>query len=115
VDINSTGSRKPVRKKAIGTRIAPGIPHVPGIGINSPYPDSGGIRHSLWTPCEGINSKEFSIGQGVIYTQTEPELGESVILGLKNARIRGVVNLGSAMVWINFELAKTYIITSSLW
>ena len=33
MDINSTGSRKPVRKKAIGTRIAPGIPHVPGIGI----------------------------------------------------------------------------------
>jgi len=59
VDINSTGSRKPVRKKAIGTSIAPGIPHVPGIGINSPYPDSGGVRHSYVPPCEGINSRSF--------------------------------------------------------
>ena len=102
VDIISTKTWKPDLKLANGARIAPGIPHVPGIGINSPYPDSGGIRHSLWTPCEGINSKEFSIGQGVIYTQTEPELGESVILGLKNARIRGVVNVGSAGVWGGF-------------
>jgi hypothetical protein len=50
----------------------------------------------LLTPSNGINSQEFSIEQGVIYTQTEPELGESGILGLENARIRGVVNLGSA-------------------
>ena len=49
----------------------------------------------LWTPCKGINSM-FSIGQGVIYTQTEPPLGESGNRGMENARIRDVVNLGSA-------------------
>ena len=50
---------------------------------------------------------EFSIGHEVIYPKTEPELGESGILGLENARIWGAVNLGSARIWINFELAKT--------
>jgi len=34
-------------------------------------------------------------------------LGESGNRGLENTRIRGVVNVGSARVWINFELAKT--------
>ena len=56
---------------------------------------------------EGINSKEFSIEQGVIYTQTEPELGEYGDRRLENARIRGVVNLGLARVGGGFELAKT--------
>jgi len=50
VDINSNGTREPVRKKAIGVRIAPGIPRVPGIGIDSYYPDSGGVRHSYVPP-----------------------------------------------------------------
>jgi len=50
---------------------------------------------------------EFSIDQGVICTQTEPELGESGILGLENARIWGAVNLGSARIWINFRAANT--------
>jgi len=56
----------------------------------------------LWTPCEGKNPKEFSIGQGVIDTQTESELGEYGNRRLENARIRGVVNLVSAGVWGGF-------------
>jgi len=46
--------------------------------------------------------QEFSIGQGVIDTKKEPELGESGNRELENARIRGVVNLRSAMVWGGF-------------
>jgi hypothetical protein len=57
-------------------------------------------------PCECINSKEFSIGQEVICTQTEPELGESGNRGLENARIQGVMNLGSAMVWGGFLMGE---------
>jgi hypothetical protein len=42
--------------------------------------------------------QEFSIEQLVIDTKKEPKLGGSGNLGLENARIRGVVNLGPAMV-----------------
>ncbi|MCJ7741302.1 MAG: hypothetical protein MUO95_01275 [Methanoregula sp.] len=34
MDTTSTGTRKRITKWAIGARIAPGIPHVPGIGID---------------------------------------------------------------------------------
>ena len=81
---------------AIDACIAPGIPHVLGIGItphNIPILVESDI---LLDPVFWEILQEFSIEQGVIDTQTEPELGESGNRGLKNARIRGVVNLGSA-------------------
>jgi hypothetical protein len=65
-----------------------------------------GCQTFLWTPCEGKNSKEFSIGQGVIDPQKDPQLGESGNRGLENARIRGVVNLESAMVWVGFYMRE---------
>lgn len=63
---------------------------------HSHYPDFGGVRHS-YGPYVRANTPEFSIEQGVIYSQIEPKLGEYGNRGLENARIRGVVNLGSAM------------------
>jgi hypothetical protein len=64
-------------------------------------PDSGCVRHSYGSHIWG-NTPEFSIGQGVIDTPTESELGEYGNRRLENARIRGVVNLVSAGVWGGF-------------
>ena len=56
------------------------------------------VSEILMDPVFGEIFQEFSIEQVVIDTNKEPELGGSGNLGLKNARIRGVVNLGPAMV-----------------
>jgi hypothetical protein len=98
VDITSTGTQKRTTKLAIGARIAPEIPHVPGIGINPHNIPILMVSDLLMDPVVGEIFQEFSIEQGVIDTQKEPELGLSGNRGLENAQIRSVVNLGSAMV-----------------
>lgn len=98
MDTTSTGTRKRITKWAIGARIAPGIPHVPGIGITPHNIPIFVVSDILMDPVFGEILQEFSIEQGVIDTQMEPELGESGNRGLENARIWGVVNKGSALV-----------------
>ena len=96
MDTTSTGTRKQITKWSIGAPIAPGIPRVRGIGIIPHTIRIPVVSDILMDPCDGKNPKEFSIGRGVIDTQTEPELGEYGNRRLENARIRGVVNLVSA-------------------
>jgi hypothetical protein len=98
VDITSSGTQKRTTKLAIGALIAPEIPHIPGIGINPYNILILMVSEILMDPVFGEIFQEFSIEQVVIDTNKEPELGGSGNLGLKNARIRGVVNLGPAMV-----------------
>jgi len=59
-------------KKAIGALIAPGIPHLPGIGINPHTIRILVVSDILMDPVFGEILQEFSIEQGVIDTQTEP-------------------------------------------
>jgi hypothetical protein len=98
VDTTSTGTQKRITKLAIGALIAPEIPHVPGIGINPHNIPILMVSDILMDPVFGEIFQEFSIEQGFIDTQKEPELGLYGNRGLENARIRGVGNLGTAMV-----------------
>ena len=56
------------------------------------------VSDILMDPVFGELFQEFSIGQVVIDTKTEPELGGSGNWGLKNAGSPGLMKLGSTMV-----------------
>ena len=72
MDTTSTGTQKRITKLAIRARIAPGIPHVLGIGITPHNFLILVVSDILMDPVFGEILQEFSIEQGVIDTKTEP-------------------------------------------
>ena len=86
-----------IRKKAIGAQIEPGMPHVPGIGISSYNTRIPKLSDTLSPRVRANTPGVFDQTDGIDIL-TEPELRFPENLGREKARIRGVINLGSARV-----------------